>query len=70
MLHSFKAAILSICILTIVALGVFKFDALHMAGASVSSHPLVSRLQTLAARVVVRKRATGYAFADGPYTVQ
>src|SRR6202165_1067687 len=70
MLRSFKAAILSICILTIVALGVVKFDPTHMAGANVSSHPLVSRPQTLAGRVVRRKRATGSAFADGPYTVQ
>src|SRR5713226_9664016 len=70
MLRSFKAAILTLCILAIVAIGVFKFDALHMAGAHITNHPHVSRPPTLAQRITASKHANGPAFADGPYTVQ
>ncbi len=70
MLRSFKAVILTLCILAIVAIGVFKFDALHMAGAYVTNHPHVSRPPTLAQRITASKHANGPAFADGPYTVQ
>src|SRR5450755_3929315 len=70
MLRSFKAAILTICILAIVSIGVFKFDALHAAGVYVAIHPHVSPPVTLAERVTGSKHATGNTFADGPYTVQ
>src|ERR1700722_5110198 len=63
MLRVFKAAILSICILTIIALGVFKFDPQHMVGASVSSYALVATPRTLAASVTAKKNAPGSAFA-------
>ena len=64
MLRLFKVALLSVCILTIVALGVVKFDPTHSAGANVSSHPLVSisSPRTLPARVTATKQATAAAF--------
>ncbi|HVB75612.1 MAG TPA: cellulase family glycosylhydrolase [Ktedonobacteraceae bacterium] len=72
MLHSLKSACLSIFILAIVAIGIFKINSLQTAGANVASHKPLSHAATLAKRlVVVRTRPTaGYAFADGPYTVQ
>lgn len=63
MLRMFKAAILSICILTIIALGVYKFNPPPVAGANNSSQPLVSTPKTLPARSTASKLATGSAFA-------
>lgn len=65
-----KAASLSIFILAIVAIGIFKVDTLRPAGAFDATHPVVSHPANLATRIVVGKRASGAAFADGPYTVQ
>src|SRR5260370_40190124 len=70
MLRSFKAVILTLCILAVVAIGIFKFDALHIAGAYATNHPHVSRPPTLAQRNTASKPANGSAFADGPNTVQ
>ncbi|HEY6539856.1 MAG TPA: cellulase family glycosylhydrolase [Ktedonobacteraceae bacterium] len=102
MLRICKTAFLSLCVLAIVAIGIFKFFQPPTVGATIASSPHVSKPSTLAARVtatttataskpvtdsapvsrqgqgtsrnsqpiVAKKQATGYAFADGPYTVQ
>ena len=101
MLRISKTAMLSLCILAVVALGIFKFLEPRTAGATNASSHHVSQVSTLAKRVnvtatvskpvtkstpasrqgqgthptnqppvVTKKQASGYAFADGPYTVQ
>jgi endoglucanase len=63
MLRLFKPVILSICILTIIALGVYKFNPPPVTGANASSHSIASSPpKTLPARVTANKNATGNAF--------
>ena len=67
MLRVLKAAILSTFLLVIVAVGILKFDALHIAGASQQAGP---RALVLASTAVAVNKFKGNAYADGPYTVQ
>ena len=67
MLRVLKAAILSTFLLVIVAVGILKFDPLHIAGASQQAGP---RALVLASTAVAVNKFKGNAYADGPYTVQ
>src|SRR5690348_6900045 len=107
MLHASKTALLSLCVLAVIAIGVYKFFEPRWAGATNASLSHVSQPSTLANRitasvsaaatataskptatstpasqqgqgsrptsqppVVTKKQTTGYAFADGPYSVR
>jgi hypothetical protein len=50
MLRFSRTAFLCVCILAIIAIGIFKFFEPHFAGASLSSHPQVSQSSTQAER--------------------
>ena len=103
MLRIWKTALLSFCVLAVIAIGIFKFFEPRTVGATNAGHANVVKSTTLAKRVtgtasrskpvkkstpagsqgkgqgtlhngkppvVTKKQATGYTFADGPYTVQ
>ncbi|MGH2494814.1 MAG: glycoside hydrolase family 5 protein [Ktedonobacteraceae bacterium] len=61
MLRVFNTTILGICILVVVAIGIFKFFEPHTVGASAINHTRISQPPTLAARVTEKKHGTSSA---------
>ena len=65
MTRSFKFASLCLCVLAIVAIGIFGIKPLYIAGAQQASNSI----KTLAASATRPQKLRSNAFANGPYTV-